>query len=381
MTLEEIKKLIDLKQEGSYWDFKKQWYDNSKKSDLLHDILCMSNNLENKDGLIIIGIDEENDYDVVDVSDDKNRKNTQKLVDFLKGKNFAGDIRPTVNVETYNIDGKYIDVIVIKNDNHTPYYLKDSFNDLQSNNIYTRIQDTNTPKNSSADIDKVEFLWKKRFGLLTTPMEKLELFITHPEDWSNSPYGECQKFHKLYPEYTISYDLPEDGRNGYEFYLFSQYDPTPHWRDIIIKYHQTILLDIGGASLDGGRYFTPCPSLDILNLNQGFGSDVYFKYMDKDSFLYKLNEFFYMHEFTDGARISRENLFSVVLLFENKDERIEFKKYAERNWNKRDEYMKQILSKQIEDIEGYKKGVFKEKYDNALILKAMLDEFREFKNG
>ena len=59
---EEILGLISLKQEGAYWDFKKEWYEEGKQPDLLHDIICMSNNLENRDAYIIIGIDEENDY-------------------------------------------------------------------------------------------------------------------------------------------------------------------------------------------------------------------------------------------------------------------------------------------------------------------------------
>ena len=56
----EIDELISLGQEGGYWDFKKQWYEN--KTALLHDIICMANNLENRDAYIIIGVDEENDY-------------------------------------------------------------------------------------------------------------------------------------------------------------------------------------------------------------------------------------------------------------------------------------------------------------------------------
>lgn len=42
---EEILELISLKQEGSYWDFKKEWYEVGKQADLLHDIICMANNL------------------------------------------------------------------------------------------------------------------------------------------------------------------------------------------------------------------------------------------------------------------------------------------------------------------------------------------------
>ena len=55
---EEILELISLKQEGAYWDFKKEWYVNGKQSDLLHDIICMANNMECRDAYIIIGIDD-----------------------------------------------------------------------------------------------------------------------------------------------------------------------------------------------------------------------------------------------------------------------------------------------------------------------------------
>lgn len=92
----EIRQLIELRQEGEYWDFKKEWHQN--KPDLLHDIICMANNLSNHDGIIIIGVDEENDYSICDVTNDSNRRRTQDIVSFLREKKFAGGIRPTVCV-------------------------------------------------------------------------------------------------------------------------------------------------------------------------------------------------------------------------------------------------------------------------------------------
>lgn len=61
----EIDKLILLRQEGGFWDFKREWYSNN--GDMLHDIICMANNLCNHTAYIIIGIDEECDYSIVDV--------------------------------------------------------------------------------------------------------------------------------------------------------------------------------------------------------------------------------------------------------------------------------------------------------------------------
>lgn len=37
--IDEIEELIMMHQEGSYWDFKREWYDDSKDGDLLIDII------------------------------------------------------------------------------------------------------------------------------------------------------------------------------------------------------------------------------------------------------------------------------------------------------------------------------------------------------
>ncbi len=90
---EEILKLISLKQEGSYWDFKRQWYETGHEGDLLLDIICMANTLDHHDAYIIIGVDEENDFLPFDISTDPKRKNTQNIVNFLRDKKFAGSIK------------------------------------------------------------------------------------------------------------------------------------------------------------------------------------------------------------------------------------------------------------------------------------------------
>ena len=378
VDINEISKLINLKLEGSYWDFKRQWYSNNKKEDLLHDIICMANNLTDKDGLIIIGVDEEKDYQIVGVNDDCNRRNTQKITDFLKDKDFAGDIRPTVYVETFKLSDKDVDVIVVKSDNNTPYYLKVDYKGLKANHIYTRVQDTNTAKNSSADINNVEKLWKKRFGLSLTPLEKVGNFLQNTEGWAVGPAYEMYMYYKLHPEYTINCHDAMDDRDGYEFYLFSQIDSSPHWYDIKIKYHQTTLVNVGGASLDGGRYFTPCPLYDtikIYNTKQSLS----FRYMEKDSLIYKLNEFYYYINLNEEATMARESFFEVILLFQNSHERLKFKEYVNLNRDKIEIYKNSIDFRKLPKIEGYVEGAFQKKYDDALILNKMLEEFRDEK--
>ncbi|MDR2895328.1 MAG: hypothetical protein LBV30_01540 [Propionibacteriaceae bacterium] len=46
MLLDEVRGLVADGYEGGYWDFKAQW---PEGAELLHDILCMANNLEERD--------------------------------------------------------------------------------------------------------------------------------------------------------------------------------------------------------------------------------------------------------------------------------------------------------------------------------------------
>lgn len=380
---EVILELINLRQEGGYWDFKKEWYksDNKGKQDLLHDIICMSNNLDSRDAFIIIGVNEDDNYNLRDVSEDNGRKNTQNIVDFLKDKKFAGGLRPTVYVKSYQISGKTIDVIVILNDNNTPYYLTDNFQGIRANYIYTRIQDTNTPIDRSADIDKVEFLWRKRLGLTQTVLERFEIYLEDYENWNDGPYGEMQKYYKYFPEFTTEYMSAKDGRDGYEYYLFSQTDSSPHWYDIQFKYHQTLLKELLGVALDGGRYFTPCPEIAGITLDKtkNYNWDFSYRYFTKGTFKYKLNEFFYLQE-SFSEEYSRMDFFEVVLLFETENERMEFEKFVRRNWDKRDMYLNNVYMPHIPNLPNYKEGAFIEEYENALVLNKMLSEFRNNQN-
>ena len=161
--IDEIEELIMMHQEGPYWDFKREWYDDSKDGDLLIDIICMANNLVDRDAYIIIGVNEECDYAIQDVSQDANRRNTQMLTDFIRGKKFAGDFRPVVTVEQVHLDGGLVDVIVVHNSINTPYYLKEKYKGIFTNNIYVRLQDSNTPVDKSAD-----------FGVVVAGLEIIE---------------------------------------------------------------------------------------------------------------------------------------------------------------------------------------------------------------
>lgn len=370
---EKVISLIQLKQEGEYWDFKRQWH--SKKTNLLHDIICMANNISDKDGYIIIGVDEEQDYITIDISSDSNRRKTQDVVCFLRDKKFAGGIRPTVYVETIELCGNQIDVLIIRNDNKTPYYLIENFEGVRANSIYSRIMDTNTPIDKSADINIIEKLWKKRFGIDKSAIEKIQLYLSKPSDWDDADWG--GKYYKYDPAFTIALDFESD-RNGYEVYHFNQIDKRPSWYDINIMYGQTRIISFAGIGLDGGRYFTCAPEISGFGFANRHSWDITYHCYVMGTLRYLMHEFYYNGGRIDDERIARSKYLELILIFDSVQEQKEFNDYARENYSQydQDDYVERLPY--FPNLEGYDMSFFKRQYLNTLILQ---DLFREFKNS
>ncbi len=372
----EVDNLISLGQEGGYWDFKKQWYEN--KTDLLHDIICMANNLENRDAYIVIGVDEENDYSIVDAKSDANRRNTQQIVDFLKDKKFAGGTRPVVHVEPLSWGDLTTDVIVVDNSHNTPFFLAEKFEGVRANHIYTRVMDTNTPIDKSADINHVEYLWRKRFYIDETPLAKFSFFLSDPSEWAPIEDSDMGFFCKTAPEYTIICE-PDSTRNGYEYYLFGQVDHTPSWWYVTLKYHQTAIERFLGISLDGGRSFVVAPSRDHDLYKMGISFVAYYV---RNTLLSRLLEFFHQRETVE--EYSYNTFLNAVIVFHSDDERACFLEYVKNNWS----HYHELCTLQGDTglpyfpvIQGLNVDAYKNEYRDALVMQKMLQEFRNCQTG
>ena len=367
----EIDELISLGQEGGYWDFKKQWHEN--KTDLLHDIICMANNLENRDAYIIIGVDEENDYSIVDTKDDTNRRNTQKIVDFLKDKKFAGGIRPVVHVEPLDVGKNNMDVIVIENSHNTPFFLVDQFEGVRANHIYTRVMDTNTPIDKSADINHVEYLWRKRFYIDETPIEKFSHYLSNPSEWASIEDVDMGYFCRVAPEYTITCER-DPNRDGYEYYLFGQVNHTPSWWYVTLKYHQTAIARFLGIALDGGRSFVIAPSREHDLYQVGISFVGFFV---ANTLRSRLLSFFHAKETVE--EYAYRSFMNAVLMFKSVDESNRFFKYVIENTSR----FHELYALQGDTdlpifpvIQGLNVDAYKKDYRDALVLQKMLLEFR-----
>jgi len=234
-----VTSLIASKSEGEYWDFKQDFHEN--KASLLHDILCMANNLTTYDGLIIFGI-QDRTFEVIGVEGNPNRRDLNYYINFLKDKDFAGGIRPKIEFHTVFVEGKAVDVLLIKNTDRTPYYITKDYADrgkvVKANYTYTRVGESNTDINKSADIDQQEKLWGKRLKI-TRKVPQFELsLLNHPKDGQVS---DALSYHFEYPcglVYPRRYNLEEDLIEGVTAEDLLNYNKALPDQKVIDKYNR-----------------------------------------------------------------------------------------------------------------------------------------------
>lgn len=362
-----VMRCISLRREGDSWDFKRQWHDKEKeKSDLLHDIICMSNLVQDEDGLIIIGVDEGNEYSIQDVRNDPNRKDSHELVKFLRDKPFDAGIRPMAHVVSMEVDGKTIDIIVVENSSNVPFYLTERFQKVESYHIYTRIGDSNTPVDKSADRDKAEKLWKKRFGIDKTALERFQIYLRNIEGWE-SVDGQQSFFYKPFPEFRIETERDND-RSGYEYYCFSQINPKPGWYFVRLKCHETTVDETSGICLDGGRFFTVVPDTTFR-----IGQDFMYAYTE-DTLQSDLCNFFL--EKTIGTDYdSRLRWRECIPVFESEEERNEFVDYLRTVDIKPNKKYECLVPIKLQN--GGDGRPFKSQFTRAIAITELLDKFRQ----
>lgn len=334
---DKIQSFIDKKREDDYWDFKQCHHSN--KANLLHDIICMANNRSNQDGYIIFGVQDKT-FDIIGVEEDENRRNQQNLIDFLKEKSFFMNIRPKIQLVTLEILNHQVDVLIVYNTLDTPFHLTSDYKEqgriVKANYIYTRVGDTNTDINKSADPNHIEFLWKKRFGLHLSPFEKLRFNLKNKKDWIHTKET---YYHKLNPEYTIS--PIDDDSNSAEFYSYVMTNNSTTYEMLNIKYFGTTLYNRQTVFLDGGRYHTVIPTWGFIQSETYHQRADSFKYFIKEDISYDLHVFL-LNQDSDEAMSAHQNFMEVVLLFQNENEKNNFINYIENHYKLFEETLSSI---------------------------------------
>lgn len=384
----EVPHLISLKREGPYWDFKKQWHEENWK--LIHDIICLANNLDSSISYLIIGIDEDNDYRTCDVTtnSETTRKTNQNLVDLLSKQHWGSPQAPFALIDSLEFGEGCIDIIVIQSRREDmPYYLEKPNGQLKAWMIHTRRIDSNTPVDVGANWSEIQEIWRHHFALDASPLEQAKIMLRDKNNWTFvTNIGNSEdKYYKFAPEYTIRH-TSDDERNGLEYYLLNQTDYSPHWYTISLNYHQTCIFDTQGIALDGGRYFAPVPTWSFIRwygIRNKLGADVSYCYFERDSINWVLNEFFF-DESSDDARISRSRFLDMVVLFDSYDERLDFEwelKYCKTEFERRFSSIEEPYK--AKRLLGAYPERGREMFQNQIraipVIKSMLDDYRNGK--
>ncbi len=345
---QEVQKLVELHREGEYWDFKQQWH--MCNSDLLHDIICMANSPANRDCYIIIGI-EDRTYNVLGVSSE-HRKNQQNVIDFLRQKpSWAGGCIPEVYVKTIIIEDKEIDVVIVKQSDHTPFYLIEDYKKegqpIFKGAIYTRKGDTNTPRTGTADLYDTELLWRRRFGLLYNPSQRAKFYLKDLDNWE-SVDGETDKFgrnsnflfYKPDPDYTIYFiceneesdesailakDVNDITVGIQSYYLFTFCNVCYHsdyscQSKVILYYKDIPLFSTVIESIDEGRTNVVPPETCMID-----------PHYILDSFQYLMFEFVFRHWCGNYSSEAREMFLRVIPVYRNDGEHTQFREHIKGN--------------------------------------------------
>lgn len=275
-----------------------------------------------------------------------NRKNQPGLVDFLRTKKLAGDLRPEIELLTLTIEEKEIDVIKILNKPNKPYYLTEDFIDngkvVKANYIYTRIQDTNTPINKSADIYHLEKMWKERFGIDMTPLTRMKYLLQKPNEWFKDLGNKGYSYHKQFSEFRIEFSELEKIHESYSF-LYT--NPDSYLGTATFIFHSTTLFELEYVTVDEMRMHISAPKSHCIR--NDINKDYYY-YFD----LSELEGIFHLF-LTDGKiEKSARGDKCPFLFFKNKFELEQFDEYFIKNeeiikrnesselWNRADQVMK-----------------------------------------
>lgn len=368
-----VSDLISKGQEGEYYDFKEKYHEN--KAALLHDIICMANNQTSNDGYIIFGIKDDN-HNVVGVFGDANRKSQNCFVCFLRDKKFSAGTRPTIELRTVFILGKEIDVLIIKNTRHTPYYITEDFCDkdkkVRANYIYTRVCDTNTPIVESADITHVEYLWRKRFGIGLSPNNKLMLLLEKKKEWIDV---DNVLHHKENSEFTVCIEYNEESHGMSEFYAYSLTDTSVSYAHVYMKHYGTVLIKRQIVILDGGRLRTVTPTWSFIKKNDQPQNTIPYKYIIEGSEDWIIANFLY-DESSYSAVSAHNDYIKCIIVYSSESEKENFEAYIRRSFSCFIKKCEEMSPPYIEEFDGRRKGKVEKEMAYALALNAMLEEWR-----
>ena len=277
---------------------------------------------------------------------------------------------------------------------------------VHAGKIYTRVHDQNTAKNQAADIDKQEFLWRKRFRIDQTPYKKALYYLTNPEDWekfsmnfsdkyiSNDEFAypnlsltrppKTSYYYKFAPEYSIDFNLDRQDRENRDFLCLLFPGSSATFNDVTVRIHDQPIYHAYYSDYDSSRCMLISPRQDRININDVDG--FWLHYIIKDSFEDKINNFLIEKQYDESTKnndLGWDYCMKVwreyVIVFNSEDEKSQFKEYIISK------YDKDLISQKIRSAKSLivselpygveSSGLFDDQYRSMQILKKEYEEW------
>ena len=291
-----VKTLITRKGEGVYWDFKRQHH--ATKGDLVHDVLCLANAEHDGVRLLIFGVDD-SDYSLRNVKGSPGRRTQADIAGLFRdnaGKFFQSRF-PTFHLREIEIDGSLVDVLVIEDEPKKPYYLIKNIENVRAHHVYTRVCDTNTPINASAQPHEIERMWRERFGLDIPALEKAKRCLEEATVWTlREENGFVCCHHNVFPEFTLrATDAGSHIGSNQEWTRGEVEIDGNHAIWFELRCHQTLLRRIHYVSFDNNKKNMVAP--DRVPIGKGR-----FYFYRAGSVEYAVQQFWVEHDGRDDSR-------------------------------------------------------------------------------
>ena len=282
-----ISALISRKGEGTYWDFKREHHKN--KADLIHDILCLANAKHTGDRFLIFGVDD-GDFSLYPINEGPERITQAELAGLFRDNadKFFQSRFPDFYLKEITVNETLLDVLIIEDTAYKPYYLVKKYEKACAHHIYTRVCDTNTPANDSAQPHEIERMWRERFGLDMTPYERVIRYLSKPDVWSLIAENGCNMnfHHKTFPEFTLKVANAEDHVARHEEWTRGEVcrNNNRAWY-YELYYHQTRLAQIRYVNFDDNKKSMVAPNWEPRGVGR-------FYFYEIDSMDYAVQKFY-----------------------------------------------------------------------------------------
>lgn len=256
--------------ESDWLDFKFEWHDNL--TELVIDILCLANSDADCDRYLVFGVNDK-DHSQIHTPVD-NHKTLEQLNDFFGKRNFTRI--PNISLQTVDIGDAKIDVLTIKKSTYRPYFLTQDYKSgnvcVRAGVVYTRNGAVNTPKDSTASENQIADMWRERFGLNLTPLDRLKIYIQDTSNWKrvSNPFVDDNVdsfYYAPFPEFTIDFknevfvDYESDslGNIKHSNAFWGKTIGASADSYYVIKYLNTVLFDGNYTIMDNHRSFLIAP--------------------------------------------------------------------------------------------------------------------------